>query len=200
MKNLEVLLIISCPKTVKTACYLVDLRLINARFVSYNDQAPSPSCLHVPDVMHATLSPRPSPSVFAYYKWSKTWGRNGLGTRLHGSRKVAKNRDGLGTESRRTRTCICGSRVEIKHSVVFQSHYHVRSECNWKMQRNNFYPGLPHVCQLLYIMLASIGSRTWDTIGHLWTWYTKKLNSFVYCVFINIMLPVFFWCVCTVLW
>ena len=39
-----------------------------------------PSCLL--DVMHVTLSARPSPSVFAYYKRSKTGGRNGLGTRL----------------------------------------------------------------------------------------------------------------------
>ena len=44
-----------------------------------------PSCLplHLPDVMHMTPSPRPSPSVFAYCKRSKTGGWNGLGMRLH---------------------------------------------------------------------------------------------------------------------
>ena len=30
---------------------------------------------HLPDVMHMTLSPRPSPSIFAYCKRSKTGGR-----------------------------------------------------------------------------------------------------------------------------
>ena len=77
--------------------------------LSYNDRAPPPSCL--PDVMHVTLSPKPSPSVFAYCKRSKAWGGNGLETRLHGSGKVAKNGKGLGTESsnRRTRTCMYGS-------------------------------------------------------------------------------------------
>ena len=39
-----------------------------------------PSCL--PDIKHVTLSPRPSPSVFAYCKQSKTGGGNSLGTRL----------------------------------------------------------------------------------------------------------------------
>ena len=39
-----------------------------------------PSCL--PDVTHVTLSPSPSPSIFAYCKRSKTGGENGLGTRL----------------------------------------------------------------------------------------------------------------------
>ena len=41
---------------------MVDSRLINAKFVNYNDRAPPPSRL--PDVTHVTLSPRPSPSVF----------------------------------------------------------------------------------------------------------------------------------------
>ena len=27
---------------------------------------------------HVTISPKPSPSVFAYYKWSKTRGGNGI--------------------------------------------------------------------------------------------------------------------------
>jgi len=31
---------------------------------------------------HVTRSPRPSPSIFAYCKRSKTGGRNGLGMRL----------------------------------------------------------------------------------------------------------------------
>ena len=39
-----------------------------------------PSC--VPDVMHVTLSPRPSPSIFAYYKRSKTEGGTALGMML----------------------------------------------------------------------------------------------------------------------
>ena len=37
----------------------------------------------LPDVTHVTLSPRPSPSVFAYCKRSKTGGTNGLGRRLY---------------------------------------------------------------------------------------------------------------------
>ena len=43
-----------------------------------------PRCLpsRLPDVTHVTLSPRPSPSVFAYSMRSKTGGGNGLGTRL----------------------------------------------------------------------------------------------------------------------
>ena len=40
----------------------------------------APSCL--PDVMHVTLSPRPSPSVFSYCKRSKAGGGNSLGTRI----------------------------------------------------------------------------------------------------------------------
>ena len=39
-----------------------------------------PSCL--PDVMHVTLPPRPSPLIFAYCKQTKAGGGNGLGTRL----------------------------------------------------------------------------------------------------------------------
>ena len=58
---------------------MVDSRLINAKFVNYNDRAPPPSRL--PDVTHVTLSPRPSPP-FLYWKRSKTGGGNGLGTRL----------------------------------------------------------------------------------------------------------------------
>ena len=50
------------------------------KVVIYNDRAPPPSRL--PDVTHVTLSPRLSPSVFAYCKQSKTGGGNGLGTRL----------------------------------------------------------------------------------------------------------------------
>ena len=48
-------------------------------------QVPPPSRLpsHLPDVMHMTLSPRPSPSDFAYSVRSKTGGGNSLGTRLH---------------------------------------------------------------------------------------------------------------------
>ena len=70
--------------SVNTVCCPVDSRLINAEFVSYNDWSPPPSRLpsHLPDVTHVTLSPRPSPSVFAYSMWSKTGGRNGLGMRL----------------------------------------------------------------------------------------------------------------------
>ena len=49
--------------------------------MSYNDRALPPSRL--PDVMHVTLSPRPSPSVLAYCKQSKNGGGNDLGTRLH---------------------------------------------------------------------------------------------------------------------
>ena len=54
---------------INRAVNLVDLRLITTRFVSYNDQAPPPSCL--PDVIHVNLSPRPSLSVFAHCKQSK---------------------------------------------------------------------------------------------------------------------------------
>jgi len=45
---------------------------------------PPPFCLpsRLPDVTHVTLSPRPSLSVFAHCKQSKTGGGNGLGTRL----------------------------------------------------------------------------------------------------------------------
>ena len=71
--------------SVNTVCCPVDSRLINAEFVSYNDRAPPALCLpsRLPDVTHVTLSPRPSPSVFAYSMRSKTGGGNGLGTRLH---------------------------------------------------------------------------------------------------------------------
>ena len=74
--------------SVNTAHYLVDSRLINARFVSYDDQAPPPLCLPScpPDVMHVTFSPRPSPSVFANWKQSKTGSGTDLGmglTRSH---------------------------------------------------------------------------------------------------------------------
>ena len=43
-----------------------------------------PSCLpsRLPDVTHVTLSPRSSPSIFAYSMRSKAGGGNGLGTRL----------------------------------------------------------------------------------------------------------------------
>ena len=48
--------------------YSVDLSLINAKFVSYNNWAPPPVCL--PSVyltsLHMTKFPRPSLSVFAY--------------------------------------------------------------------------------------------------------------------------------------
>ena len=67
--------------SVNTVRCSVDSRLIIAKFVSYNDQALPLSCL--PDVTHMTLSPRPSPSVFAYCKRPKTGGGNGLGTRLY---------------------------------------------------------------------------------------------------------------------
>ena len=36
-----------------------------------------------PHVFLTTLSPSPFSSVFVYCKWSKTGGKNGLGTRLH---------------------------------------------------------------------------------------------------------------------
>ena len=39
-----------------------------------------PSC--ITDIMHITLSPRPSSSIFAYCKRSKTGAENGLGMRL----------------------------------------------------------------------------------------------------------------------
>ena len=42
-----------------------------------------PLCL--PDIMHVTFSPRPSPSIFSYCKRSKTGGRNGLGTEYRNS-------------------------------------------------------------------------------------------------------------------
>ena len=57
---------------------LVDSRLINAKFVSYNNWAPPPICL--PSVyltlLHVAKSLRPSPSIFGYCKQSKTGGRN----------------------------------------------------------------------------------------------------------------------------
>ena len=48
-----------------TARCSVDSRLINAKFVSYNDQVPPPSRLpsRLPDVMHVTLSPRLPPGM-----------------------------------------------------------------------------------------------------------------------------------------
>ena len=51
--------------------------------MSYNDQSPPPLHLpsRLPDVTHVTLSPRPSPSVFAYCKRSKTGGRKVLGNK-----------------------------------------------------------------------------------------------------------------------
>ena len=45
--------------SISTASYSIDLRLINARFASYTNWAPPPSCL--PDIMNVTFSPRPSP-------------------------------------------------------------------------------------------------------------------------------------------
>ena len=57
--------------------------------MSYNDRNHPPSCL--PDIMPMTLSPRPSPSIIAYCKRSKTGGgRNGLGTRL-GCKQLKQN-------------------------------------------------------------------------------------------------------------
>ena len=52
--------------------------------MSYNDRSQPPSRLpsRLPDVMHVTFSPRPSPSLFAYSMQSKIGGGNGLGTRL----------------------------------------------------------------------------------------------------------------------
>ena len=48
------------------------------------DWSPPPSCLpsYLPDVTHVTLSPRPSPSVFAYCKQSKTGGGNEANIKL----------------------------------------------------------------------------------------------------------------------
>ena len=90
MKNLEFLHVIyilsknlrlqSLKDSVSTAYYSVQLRLINTRFVSYNDRALLFSRL--PNMMHASYSPSPFPSVFAYCKRSKTGGGNSLGTRL----------------------------------------------------------------------------------------------------------------------
>ena len=51
---------------------------------SSSGTAPLMSTLTSPDVTHVTLSPRPSPSVFAYCKRSNTGRGNGLGTRLSG--------------------------------------------------------------------------------------------------------------------
>ena len=54
--------------------YLVDSSMINAKFVSYNDQALPPVCLCLPDVMHVTKSPRPSP-LFCnlHWRWEQPW-------------------------------------------------------------------------------------------------------------------------------
>ena len=84
MKNLRVLLVISFQElqTVtferqhQYTAHLVNSRLIKAKFVGYNDQAPPPLCL--PDITHVTLSPRPSPLFLPL----QTRGGNGLGTRL----------------------------------------------------------------------------------------------------------------------
>ena len=98
-KNLEFLLVKSCPRTWdcnngNTACS-VDSRLINAKFVNYNNRALPPltstwrhACVSisqaslVPRPSGDKTTPRPSPSIFAYCKWSKTGGRNGLATSI----------------------------------------------------------------------------------------------------------------------
>ena len=76
MKDLEALLVISCPRTLRleclkgsvNACCSVDIN------VTISDQAP-PLCL--PSVhstsSHVTKSPRPFPSIFAYCKRLKNW-------------------------------------------------------------------------------------------------------------------------------
>ena len=50
--------------------------------VEFVHTSPSHLPSRLPDVTHVTLSPRPSPSVFAYSLRSKTGGGNGLGRRL----------------------------------------------------------------------------------------------------------------------
>ena len=56
--------------------YKKDLKILH--------RASPPSCLPscLPDIMHGIFSPKPSPSIFAYCKWSKTGGGNSLGTQL----------------------------------------------------------------------------------------------------------------------
>ena len=58
----------------------VDSRLID---MQYNDQAPPSVCLPsvYPMSSHVMKSPRPSPSIFAYYKQSKNGDRNRLGNK-----------------------------------------------------------------------------------------------------------------------
>ena len=48
---------------------MVDSRLINAKFVNYNDRAPPPSRL--PDITHVTLSPFPSVFILRDQNWSR---------------------------------------------------------------------------------------------------------------------------------
>ena len=70
-------------KDVNNACCLVDSRLINARFVSYDNRAPPPSRLYPHDyLMSCTWLFLPGLPCLAYCKQSKTGGGNGLGMRL----------------------------------------------------------------------------------------------------------------------
>ena len=67
------------PKLVLSFAFKLDLRLINAEFVSYNDRSPPPhlpSCL--PDVTHVTLPGLPPPFLHTVCDG----GGNSLGTRL----------------------------------------------------------------------------------------------------------------------
>ena len=73
-KNLRLL---RSKDSVNTAHCSVDLRLINAKFVSYNGWALPPSRLpsRLPEVTYMTLSPRPSPSVLQAIKiWRRERG------------------------------------------------------------------------------------------------------------------------------
>ena len=68
--------------TLSFECY--SLKFLDKKDFKILRQALPPLRLpsRLPDVTHVTLSPRPSPSVFAYRMRSKTGGGNGLGTRL----------------------------------------------------------------------------------------------------------------------
>ena len=79
-----------------------DITRRTSRFFVGHICPPPPSCLpsRLPDVMHVTHSSRPSPSVFAYCKWSKTGGSNGLGTRITFPRlDIRLSRHLLGSQS-----------------------------------------------------------------------------------------------------
>ena len=67
---------------------------------------PSHLLSRLPDVTHVTLSPRSSPSIFAYCKRSKTGGGNGLKTRVQAL-----------TAGTVRRLIICTELHYIKHDV-----------------------------------------------------------------------------------